>query len=752
MFANVSHELRTPLTLILGPIEKLLSTDLPEEATERLRLAQRNARGLLKQINDLLDVARLEAGKTTLTYYEVDLAKVIKHLASSFDSSAREKQIRFSVVTPPRMAVETDIEKFERILVNLLSNAFKFTPAGGAIRCQLHENTGTLAIIEVVDSGPGVPEAFRSSIFDQFFQIPGTTRFGGTGLGLSIVKEFCDLQRGRVTVGKSADGGALFRIELPVVAPEKTPVIHNPNTVLTAPAFVEAPAARSPARKSRQTRHQEPTQRVSGKALRKSLVLVVEDNPDMRDYICETLGTNVDLETAENGREGVEKARTMVPDLIISDIMMPEMGGEEMFREIRRIRELEAIPFILVTAKADDELRMELLREGAIDYLIKPFAQEELRSKVRNFLAVKASETKYRGLMESAQDSILVVGEDRTIRFANQQATAWFGYANEELVGASMEILFPERFRASYVAQQNAYLSPSDSRRMADRNIELAGRRKDGSEFPVSIALSALYTPEGLLITAIVRDISEMKKLSEANLARAARLTMMGAMAGSIVHEISQPLSAMTTNGNACLRWLSHHPPNLDEARLAVDDIVKDGRRASEIVRSIRSLASKSAPELSQLDVNDAIREVFVLMRSEIRRRNVRLESELSCLEPVLADRVQLQQVVLNLMMNGIDAMSAVVDQPRVLRVGSRLASPGSVLVAVEDSGLGLAPETIDHLFEAFFTTKAGGMGMGLSICRAIVEAHGGRLSASPRSPRGAIFEFTVPTAAERVC
>ena len=187
MFANVSHELRTPLTLILGPIEKLLSTDLPEEATERLRLAQRNARGLLKQINDLLDVARLEAGKTTLTYYEVDLAKVIKHLASSFDSSAREKQIRFSVVTPPRMAVETDIEKFERILVNLLSNAFKFTPAGGAIRCQLHENTGTLAIIEVVDSGPGVPEAFRSSIFDQFFQIPGTTRFGGTGLGLSIV-------------------------------------------------------------------------------------------------------------------------------------------------------------------------------------------------------------------------------------------------------------------------------------------------------------------------------------------------------------------------------------------------------------------------------------------------------------------------------------------------------------------------------------------------------------------------------------
>jgi PAS domain S-box-containing protein len=203
MFANVSHELRTPLTLILAPIENLLSMGLPQEATERLKLAQRNARGLLKQINDLLDVARLEAGKTTVTYYETDLAKIIKHIASSFEIPAKARHVRFLVITPSSMPVQIDIEKLERILVNLLSNAFKFTPTGGVIRCQLHENSEPFAVIDVSDSGSGVPEAFRDSIFEQFFQIPGSTRFGGTGLGLSIVKEFVEIQHGRVTVGQA---------------------------------------------------------------------------------------------------------------------------------------------------------------------------------------------------------------------------------------------------------------------------------------------------------------------------------------------------------------------------------------------------------------------------------------------------------------------------------------------------------------------------------------------------------------------
>jgi PAS domain S-box-containing protein len=248
-------------------------------------------------------------------------------------------------------------------------------------------------------------------------------------------------------------------------------------------------------------------------------------------------------------------------------------------------------------------------------------------------------------------------------------------------------------------------------------------------------------------------DITERKRGEEAlrnaqaDLTRVARLTTMGELAASIAHEISQPLGAMVANGDACLLWLANDRPNLDEARQAVKRIVGEGQRAGDIIRSVRALAGKSGPEMTQFDINDAIREVLILMRSELRRHDVSLETELSGgLEPIMGDRVQLQQVILNLIMNGIEAMSMVMHRPRVLRVRSQIDWPSIVLIAIEDSGPGFAPETMDHLFEAFFTTKLSGMGMGLSICRSIIDAHGGRLWASPRSPQGAVFQFTVPT------
>jgi signal transduction histidine kinase len=200
------------------------------------------------------------------------------------------------------------------------------------------------------------------------------------------------------------------------------------------------------------------------------------------------------------------------------------------------------------------------------------------------------------------------------------------------------------------------------------------------------------------------------------------------------------------------LSWLANDRPNLDEVRRAAERIIRDGHRAGDIIRSVHALARKSGPEMTELDINDAIREVLVLMRSELHRHDVSLETALSGgLEPIMGDRVQLQQVILNLIMNGVEAMSAVMRQPRVLRVRSQIDGPGDLLIAVEDSGPGLSPETMNRLFDHFFTTKPSGMGMGLSICRSIVDAHGGRLWASPRSPRGAVFQFTVPTATKKV-
>jgi C4-dicarboxylate-specific signal transduction histidine kinase len=244
----------------------------------------------------------------------------------------------------------------------------------------------------------------------------------------------------------------------------------------------------------------------------------------------------------------------------------------------------------------------------------------------------------------------------------------------------------------------------------------------------------------------------EATRNAQADLARVARLTMMGELATSIAHEVNQPLMAVVTNADTCSRWLAQDPPNLDEARQAAERTVNSGHRAADIIRTIRALARKSTPEMTRFDVNSAITDVLTLTRGELQRHDILLEAELSDgLQPVMGDRGQMQQVILNLILNAIEAMTSDIRHPRVLRVSSRMAGPDDVSIAVADTGTGLDPTKVDHIFDAFFTTKPEGMGMGLSICRSIVEVHGGRLWASPISPRGSIFQFTVPAAANGV-
>jgi signal transduction histidine kinase len=253
-----------------------------------------------------------------------------------------------------------------------------------------------------------------------------------------------------------------------------------------------------------------------------------------------------------------------------------------------------------------------------------------------------------------------------------------------------------------------------------------------------------------------VMDITERRRAeealrnSQADLARVARLTTMGELAASLAHEINQPLAAIVANGDAALRWLNRDNPDLDEARNSLSSIVRDGARAGGVIRGLRALAKKSEPERAKFDINEAIDEVLALARSELQRHGVVLHTDLSAGDrPVFGDRVQLQQVLLNLIMNGIEAMKAVPAQTRDLTVSSALAEAGSVLVAIEDTGTGLDPAIAQRIFEPFFTTKSDGLGMGLSICRSIIEAHGGRLWVLPRALHGTALRFTIPTRAE---
>jgi PAS domain S-box-containing protein len=250
-------------------------------------------------------------------------------------------------------------------------------------------------------------------------------------------------------------------------------------------------------------------------------------------------------------------------------------------------------------------------------------------------------------------------------------------------------------------------------------------------------------------------DITERKRAEESlrqaqsDLARVNRVTTMGELTASLAHEVNQPIAAAVTNANTCLRWLTRDQPDVEEARAAAMRIVKDGTRAAEIIKRIRLLFKKGTLERELVDVNEVIREMIVLLRGEAMRYSVLVRTELEADAPgVMADRVQLQQVLMNLMLNGIDAMKDA-HGTRELAIKSQRAETDRVLVSVNDTGVGLPSQHSDQLFEAFFTTKPHGTGMGLSISRSIVEAHGGRLWAANNSPRGASFCFTLPTNAE---
>jgi C4-dicarboxylate-specific signal transduction histidine kinase len=305
-----------------------------------------------------------------------------------------------------------------------------------------------------------------------------------------------------------------------------------------------------------------------------------------------------------------------------------------------------------------------------------------------------------------------------------------------------------------------------EDRALVERAVERASRdgkdldyehrllMPDGSVKFVHVVAHAGRNHAGLLeYVGTVVDETATKEAegklqkAQAELARVSRVTTLGEMTASISHEVNQPLAAVVNAAGACLRWLNGAAPNLDEARRAVEWILKEGNRAAEVIRRIRALAKNAEPQKEPLDINGIIDEVLALIQHELAAREVRWRLDLAPVLPtVLADRVQLQQVIINLVMNGVEAMQPVSNRLHELVIRSSRDGAQRVVVDVVDTGVGISADNAERLFNAFFTTKSSGMGMGLSICRSIIEAHGGRLSAANNAGPGASFRFTLPS------
>ncbi|NOV20250.1 PAS domain S-box protein [Ensifer adhaerens] len=363
--------------------------------------------------------------------------------------------------------------------------------------------------------------------------------------------------------------------------------------------------------------------------------------------------------------------------------------------------------------------------------------------------ALRQSEERYRTLTETATDVILAIDKTSTILFVNGAVEKAFGHLPAEIIGQKITVLMPERMRGHHEEAVLHYLKTGE-KRISWNAVSLPGLHKDGSEIDLDVSFAEVGTGDERFFSGILRDVTARKRTedrlrkTQEELAHVARIATLGEMSASIAHEVAQPLDAIVTNAGACLRWLEAR--KYQEAKRSAAQVIAGGHRASDIIGRIRALAKKAPPQRDWVNVNEMIHQVIALVRGELQRNSIALEMDLSKVVPaILADRIQLQQVILNLMMNAIEALGGVEKNSRELLIRSDANGLKHILVAVQDSGPGFDPTCIDHLFDAFYTTKAQGLGMGLAISRSLVEAHGGRLWATANAPRGAVFQFMLP-------
>ena len=364
----------------------------------------------------------------------------------------------------------------------------------------------------------------------------------------------------------------------------------------------------------------------------------------------------------------------------------------------------------------------------------------------------KQAEQQFRQLVEFAPDAMVIINNDREIATVNSQTETLFGYRREELIGQQVEVLMPERFREKHVGMVLSYLKEPSIQPMG-QSVQLLALHKDGTEFQVEISLSPLASESGPFAISTIRDVTERLREKEElqrhqeKLAHITRLSTMGEMATGLAHELNQPLAAISTycySGEQALADKSSI--DVEQLQELFEKLIEQALRAGEIIRRLRGFVSKSKSVRRSTNLNDLVQEVLSWFESDIRQNEVCVEKKMDqSIHPVLIDEVQIQQVAVNLIRNALDAMQDTERERRSLEIAT-VATPDQMIeVAVGDTGQGIPINSADQVFDAFFSSKSEGMGMGLAISRTIIKAHAGRLWMTPNSDQGVTFHFTLP-------
>jgi signal transduction histidine kinase/DNA-binding response OmpR family regulator len=775
-FSNISHEFRTPLTLMLGPTEDAIGSPERSLHGDALETVYRNELRLLKLVNALLDFARLEAGRTRASYEPTDLASLTVDLASTFRSAIERAGLALEVECPKLPEpVYVDRDMWEKIVLNLLSNALKFT-FEGRITVALSWRDGQ-AELSVGDTGVGVPDSELPRLFERFHRIEGSRArtHEGSGIGLALVHELVRLHGGTIRVETRLDHGTKFIIAIPPgsahLPADRVSATRSLGSTSSGGAYV-AEALRWTTEPSSSEAETEALPAGASREVR-ARIMVADDNADMREYITRLLRKHWTVDAYADGAAALEAARQSPPDLVLSDVMMPQLDGFGLLKQLRGSPLTATIPVILLSARAGEEAAAAGLRAGADDYVVKPFSASSLLVRVEAQLSAarlretmrrnaEAERARLESMFRDAPAAICVIKlSELTVEFANTMILDLWG-KGPTVVGKPLLEALPEIRGQGFDDRLREVLDTGEVFRAKEALVRI-DRRQDGSleDLFMDFVYVPLFGPDGKPDAVFVHayDVTDrvvarknLESLREAE--KTARETAEAAnrlkddFLATMSHELRTPLSAIL--GWAALLQRGTH--GAKETARALETIERNAKAQARLIEDVldvsRIVSGKLRLDLRRVDAVAISRAALDVVRPAADAKRLHLLADLPADGEliVVGDADRLQQVIWNLLSN---AVKFTPPEGTVMLTLEQSAS--AMRIVVTDTGPGIAHEHLPFVFERFrqvdssITRRHGGLGLGLAIVRHLAELHGGTVMAESEPGKGATFSVRIP-------